>query len=245
MISKRLSIAALAIVALATILLSIFVPTSGSVNSLNRAAIGSSELGAGSLGRISASTAVLPAQPVKNAEISNLPVVELYVVKRGNTLSGIAEKFELPDWKKLYCANRETIGNKPWLLKPGILIKIRESQHVWCNVPSQSSVVGSNNSSSAGMVSLPSYGGTFSGAGFGSFQQCVIQRESGGYPQAYNTSSGASGLYGFLLSTWMSTPEGSQYPGGAYTAPISAQNAAFAWLYAKDGTAPWAPYDGC
>lgn len=76
-----------------------------------------------------------------------------------------------------------------------------------------------------------------------SFTACVISRESGGDPTAYNSSSGASGLFGMLLSTWLSTGVG--YPGGAYTAPASVQYRAFGILYARDGVSPWRPYDGC
>lgn len=79
----------------------------------------------------------------------------------------------------------------------------------------------------------------------GGFEGCVISRESGGSPTAYNSSSGASGLFGFLLDTWLKTPEGAAYPGGAYTAPASVQIQAFQWTFAQDGVAPWRPYDGC
>lgn len=79
--------------------------------------------------------------------------------------------------------------------------------------------------------------------GMSAFEACVIQRESGGDPTAYNSSSGASGLFGFLPSTWASLGLG--YPGGAYTAPVSVQEEGFNILYSRDGTAPWAPYDGC
>jgi hypothetical protein len=88
----------------------------------------------------------------------------------------------------------------------------------------------------AAQPAQPSYSGA------GGFQSCVIAHESGGDPTAYNASSGASGLYGFLLSTWDSMGLG--YPGGASTAPVSVQNEAFAKLYAEAGTAPWAG-DGC
>ena len=63
-------------------------------------------------------------------------------------------------------------------------------------------------------------------------------------PQVVNSSSGAGGLYQFLPSTWATTPWGSQYPGGAQTAPVSVQNQAFQWLYARQGTSPWST-DGC
>lgn len=84
-----------------------------------------------------------------------------------------------------------------------------------------------------------------SGSGLSSFEACVISRESGGNPRAYNNSSGASGLFGMLLSTWLSLPASAGYPGGAYTAPVSVQEQAFAELYARDGTSPWRAYDGC
>jgi Transglycosylase-like domain/LysM domain len=85
---------------------------------------------------------------------------------------------------------------------------------------------------------------SYSGAP-GSFQACVIRAESGGNPRAVNPSSGAGGLYQFLPSTWASLGYAAQYPGGAQTAPVSVQNAAFQKLYAEAGTSPWAPYDGC
>jgi LysM repeat protein len=70
----------------------------------------------------------------------------------------------------------------------------------------------------------------------GSFQQCVAWRESGNNPTA-----SSSGLYGILPSTWASLG----YSGTAGAASVAQQNQAFQQLYAQDGTAPWAPYDGC
>jgi hypothetical protein len=68
----------------------------------------------------------------------------------------------------------------------------------------------------------------------GSFQACVATRESG-------NGSGSSNIYGILNSTWASLGRS----GSAWTASRSEQDAAFAQLYARDGTQPWAPYDGC
>lgn len=79
----------------------------------------------------------------------------------------------------------------------------------------------------------------------GSFQACVISRESGGNPEAVNASSGAGGLYQFLPSTWAQLGFAREYPGGAQTAPVSVQDEAYAEAYASSGTSPWAPYDGC
>jgi hypothetical protein len=81
--------------------------------------------------------------------------------------------------------------------------------------------------------------------GMSAFEACVISRESGGNPAAYNPASGAGGLFQFLPSTWASLGFASAYPGGAQTAPASVQEQAFAKLYAEAGTSPWAPYDGC
>jgi hypothetical protein len=91
----------------------------------------------------------------------------------------------------------------------------------------------------------PAPSGHVSTAGMAAFEACVISRESGGNPRAVNPSSGAGGLFQFLPSTWAGLGYASAYPGGAQTAPVGVQEAAFAKLYAEAGTSPWAPYDGC
>jgi len=48
-----------------------------------------------------------------------------------------------------------------------------------------------------------------------------------------------------LPSTWAALGFAGSYPGGAQTAPVGVQEAAFSKLYAEAGTSPWAPYDGC
>ncbi|MGO8958579.1 MAG: LysM peptidoglycan-binding domain-containing protein [Streptosporangiaceae bacterium] len=73
-------------------------------------------------------------------------------------------------------------------------------------------------------------------AGMSAFEQCVAWRESGDNPTA-----SSAGLFGILPATWQSLG----YPGTAGQASVAVQKAAFAKLYAQDGTAPWAPYDGC
>jgi resuscitation-promoting factor RpfC len=93
-----------------------------------------------------------------------------------------------------------------------------------------------------GHAANPSHVGT---QGMAAFEACVISRESGGNPRAVNSSSGAGGLFQFLPSTWAGLGYASAYPGGAQTAPVSVQEAAFAKLFAEAGTSPWAPYDGC
>jgi len=78
--------------------------------------------------------------------------------------------------------------------------------------------------------------------GGSSFQACVIRAESGGNPNAQNPISTASGLYGFLNTTWTAI---TGLPGPARDYSVAEQNAAFWKLYAEAGTSPWAPYDGC
>lgn len=172
----------------------------------------------------------------------NEPVT--YIVQKGQSLSSIAkaEYGRAEDWPVIFYANHihyannisagqhlsipslpRHIPNAPRVLSPHVAVTTRTS-----------SPAPVTSSPPAPTAPLPPVGG---------FEACVIQRESGGNPRAYNASSGASGLYGMLLSTWMSLGLG--YSGGAYTAPVSVQHQGFEILYARDGVAPWRPYDGC
>lgn len=78
-------------------------------------------------------------------------------------------------------------------------------------------------------------GGASLTAGMSSFEQCVAWRESS------DTPTDPDGLFGLLPSTWASLG----FSGTAGEAPVAVQEEAFSRLYAEDGTAPWAPYDGC
>jgi hypothetical protein len=95
--------------------------------------------------------------------------------------------------------------------------------------------------SQSGAYGSPEAQGAPSGS-TSSFQACVIARESGGNPEAQNPDSTASGLYGFLDTTWTSV---TGLPGPARDYSVAQQNAAFEKLYAEAGTSPWAPSDGC
>jgi LysM repeat protein len=75
----------------------------------------------------------------------------------------------------------------------------------------------------------------------GSFQSCVIQRESGGNAQVMN-SSGHYGLYQFSASTWAASGGN---PADFGHASVSEQNHVFQNAYAQFGTSPWGSYDGC
>jgi len=62
----------------------------------------------------------------------------------------------------------------------------------------------------------------------------VAYCESRYHPNSVNSSSGASGLFQFLPSTWAFTPEHASSP---FDPAANAQAAA--WLYARDGPSQW------
>ena len=48
------------------------------------------------------------------------PTGDVYVVRRGDTLSAIARNRDVPGgWQKLYRINKATIGSNPGLIRPG------------------------------------------------------------------------------------------------------------------------------
>jgi hypothetical protein len=81
----------------------------------------------------------------------------------------------------------------------------------------------------------------------GAFEHCVMEAESGGVPNAWYGHedgtdppadyTGASGLFGDLLSTWDGLGLG--YPAGAWSAPVSVQMEGFQILYSRLGASPW------
>jgi LysM repeat protein len=173
----------------------------------------------------------------------------VYTVVSGNTLSGISARFcgTPADYPNLAAASH--ISN-PDMIYVGEDVKLK-CHHAVSPAPAPSanasddaaqSSGGSGASAQAPPQQPPQSAST---SGMSAFESCVISRESGGNPQAVNPSSGAGGLFQFLPSTWASLGYAGAYPGGAQTAPVGVQEAAFAKLYAEAGTAPWAPYDGC
>lgn len=68
--------------------------------------------------------------------------------------------------------------------------------------------------------------------------------ESGGNYRAVNRSSGASGAYQFLDSTWRAMPESRGYAKASY-APAWLQDQAARRLYARYGIRPWIASSSC
>lgn len=177
-----------------------------------------------------------------------------YRVRSGDTLSKIsAREFgSASSWSDIWWTNRHTIKN-PNAIRIGQKLRISawHGFHEWklrralAAIPKPPRVVHAAQHHAVSAAPAPAPNAPVSTGGMSSFENCVIQRESGGNPRAVNPTSGAGGLFQFLPSTWASLGYASSYPGGAQTAPVSVQEAAFAKLYAEAGTSPWAPYDGC
>jgi hypothetical protein len=99
------------------------------------------------------------------------------------------------------------------------------------------------NAGSAGSSRAPAPAGPASvtTAGMGSFQACVISRESGGNPDIWNPS-GHYGLYQFSAGTWAAYGGA---PGDFGHASAAEQTQVFDNAMAAGGESNWAPYDGC
>ena len=170
-----------------------------------------------------------------------------YSVRSGDSLSSIAGKVyhKQNAWPVLYWANR---GKIHWanMISEGQVLKVpampakipaAPSQLGPAPAPAPAPVVASG---SAPVQATSSASGSYSGAS-GSFEACVIARESGGNSQVMN-SSGHYGLYQFSESTWVA------YGGSAADfghASAAEQNQVFANALARGGQSNWSPYDGC
>jgi nucleoid-associated protein YgaU len=177
-------------------------------------------------------------------------------VRPGNTLSSISQSVyrSAADWPALWWANRRTVRN-PSSIRAGqrLLVPASHTVQPWLTraavaaipapAPAPAAPAAPAQQPSTATYSAapaPAQAATYSGAS-GSFQSCVIARESGGNAGAVNPSTGAGGLYGFLPSTWQALG----YSGAPQNASVATQNAAFAKEYAQAGASPWSAYDGC
>jgi hypothetical protein len=166
------------------------------------------------------------------------------VVRAGDSLSGIAARYHI-EWPGLYEANRSVIGGNPNLLVPGEHLRIPSAATAARLAASYQppaavvTVVPSAAPVAQPVIEQAAY--TEPTAPAGSFQQCVISRESGGDAQVMN-GSGHYGLYQFSYSAWVAAGGN---PADFGNASVGEQNQVFATAYAEDGTSPWAPYDGC
>jgi LysM repeat protein len=167
-----------------------------------------------------------------------VPRVTSYRVVRGDTLSSIGQHLygSSACWPGIYDQNERVIGGDPGDIQIGQDLVIPASctsqlpsapvVHVAVSVTPAPAILDASTTVTA----------------TSSFQACVIQAESGGNPDAQNPVSTASGLYGFLDTTWTAVMG---IPGPARAYSVAMQNEAFERLYAEAGTSPWGPYDHC
>jgi LysM repeat protein len=182
-----------------------------------------------------------------------------YTVKSGDTLSTIARHYyQDPDfWPAVYWANTHQIRYANEIQVGQVLTIPAKPAHAPAapsdlSAPAPAPVHSSSYEEVAPVqhqyqaateqtVESPVQSTTVSTAGDSSFQQCVISRESGGNPQAMN-SSGHYGLYQFSASTWA---EYGGNPADFGHASASEQNQVFDNAIAAGGQSNWSAYDGC
>ena len=172
-----------------------------------------------------------------------------YTVRSGDTLSAISGRVyrESAAWPVLYWANKSQLRSAD-LIVPGQKLRVpAKPAHIPAAPAASARSVTSTESttpssySAAQPASSSSSSGTVSTSGYGSFQSCVIQRESRGDSQIMN-SSGHYGLYQFSASTWAAYGGN---PADFGHASVSEQNQVFGNAMARGGESNWAPYDGC
>jgi LysM repeat protein len=184
-----------------------------------------------------------------------------YTVKSGDTLSTIASHYyQDPDfWPAIYWANTHQIRYANEIQVGQVLTIPAKPAHAPAppsdlSAPAPAPVHSSSYEEVAPVqyqsqaateqtasVESPVYSTAASTTSDGSFQQCVISRESGGNPQAMN-SSGHYGLYQFSASTWAAYGGN---PADFGHASAAEQNQVFDNAMAVGGQSNWAPYDGC
>lgn len=175
-----------------------------------------------------------------------------YVVKSGDTLASIAQHLyhSANYWTVLYWANHGAIKDANQikagqaLTVPAKPAKIPAAPKSLAPAPapatSTASSGASSSSASPAQAAPAQTASTYTGS-TGSFQACVIARESGGNSQVMN-SSGHYGLYQFSASTWAAYGGN---PADFGNASVAEQNQVFANAMAAGGESNWAPYDGC
>jgi resuscitation-promoting factor RpfC len=179
-----------------------------------------------------------------------------YTVKSGDTLASVAkhEYGSADRWPALWWVNRGKVKNPNMIAvgqrlelsawHPGFGWLTRAAMGAIPAPPAAPAPVAEPVATGTGSapVAAPAAPAPSSySAASGSFQQCVIQAESGGNASAVNASSGAGGLYGFLPSTWQALG----HSGLPENASVSEQNQAFQQEYAQSGSSAWSAYDGC
>jgi LysM repeat protein len=172
-----------------------------------------------------------------------------YTIVSGDTLSAIAQRFyhSTDYWPTIYWANHSkiryanaiTVGQVLTIPVKPARIPAAPTTLSAAPAPSTTSASGSAQTTPARSSAAPAT--TVSTAGDGSFQACVIARESGGNSQVMN-GSGHYGLYQFSASTWAAYGGN---PADFGNASVAEQNQVFNNAIAAGGASNWSAYDGC
>ncbi len=204
-----------------------------------------------------AKTAPAKAAPAHAAAEPNRPAIrktnQWVTVRAGQTLKEIAAAHHM-SWKAIYATPPNTRYLRDHAtLAPGVRLRLpadpqlRKAEYVTMERRAAARREAARDRAAAAAAAAaaapkpaaqaqPAAASQPVSAGMSAFEQCVAYRESGDNPTA-----SSAGLFGILPATWQSLG----YPGTAGQSSVALQKAAFAKLYAQDGTAPWAPYDGC
>ena len=174
-----------------------------------------------------------------------------YKVRSGDSLAKIAGKVyhDSKVWPVLFYANKDKVH---WAneIRSGQVLKVPAKP---AHIPAAPKELGPSAPAPAAAASsvratqgyptaqaAPAQpAATYSGSG--SFQSCVISRESGGSSQVMN-GSGHYGLYQFSASTWAAYGGN---PADFGSASVSEQNTVFNTAIAAGGQSNWSAYDGC
>ena len=192
---------------------------------------------------------------IRSAPIRESSGASSYAVKPGDSLSAIAEWFYQDPgyWPVLYWANHGKIQYADVITAGQVLAvpvkpaKIPGAPSVLAPAPAPAPSTASTWVPSEGATSATAGTAqtapvqTVSTAGDGSFQSCVVARESGGNSQVMN-STGHYGLYQFSSSTWAAY---SGNPADFGNASVAEQNQVFNNAIAAGGASNWSAYDGC
>jgi Transglycosylase-like domain len=172
-----------------------------------------------------------------------------YRLRAGEYLSLVAQRFchNQADWIGIWHATKPHLAN-PNMVPVGLTVTIACNHSGAGYYPPRpvyrvSSTIRHHYRSyrSSGYHSTYQHATASSFAGVGSYERCVIARESGGNSQVMN-SSGHYGLYQFSASTWAA------YGGSALAfghASAGEQRRVFLNAMAQGGQSNWSPYDGC
>ena len=195
-------------------------------------------------------SAARPAAKSASATSSRPATARKYTVRPGDTLSNIARRVYRDDrfWTAIYWANHRhlryaneiTAGQV--LTVPAKPAKAPAAPKALGPAPAPApATAGVTTGTAQAPVQTPVAQSTVSTSGDGSFQACVIERESGGNSQVMN-ASGHYGLYQFSASTWAAYGGN---PADFGNASVAEQNQVFENAIAAGGQSNWSLYDGC